>query len=120
MKKARRRAKIMLVVLDVILLLVLAVFTMGGIRRGPWPEVVTLGGVLLGALLADEWGDVWAGDLGGAFGFIGTGARLITRNVLFLVPLIGIGYGGAILLPKIVRIDYRARLGGAVLALFNG
>ena len=45
--------------LDAGFIIILIVFALAGLRRGPWPEVVALGGILLGALLADEWGDVW-------------------------------------------------------------
>ncbi|HEX6607122.1 MAG TPA: CvpA family protein [Chloroflexia bacterium] len=111
----------MMLVLDGVLVAVLVVFALVGARRGPWPEVVALGGLLLGALLADEWGEAWGNDLGSALGFLGpVGARMIVRSVLFLVPLIAVGYGGALLLPRLGKPSVRARLIAALLALFNG
>jgi Colicin V production protein/zinc-ribbon domain len=111
----------MMLVLDGVLVAVLVVFALVGARRGPWPEVVALGGLLLGALLADEWGEAWGNDLGSMLGFLGpVGARMIVRSVLFLVPLIAVGYGGALLLPRLGKPGVRARLIAALLALFNG
>jgi hypothetical protein len=111
----------MILVLDGVLAVVLLLFVLVGARRGPWPEVVALGGLLLGALLADEWGEAWGNDLGSALGFLGpVGARMIVRSVLFLVPLIAVGYGGALLLPRLGKPSVRARLIAALLALFNG
>ncbi|MGI8586909.1 MAG: zinc ribbon domain-containing protein [Chloroflexia bacterium] len=111
----------MLTVLDGGLLVALVLFAFAGVRRGAWPEVVTLGGLLLGALLADEWGEPWGGDLAGMAGFLGpSGARMVVRGLLFLVPLLVVGYGGALLLPKGNRPGRAARLGGGLLGLFNG
>ncbi|HMA36844.1 MAG TPA: zinc ribbon domain-containing protein [Chloroflexia bacterium] len=111
----------MTLVLDGILIVVLVLFALAGLRRGPWPEVVTLGGLLLGALLADEWGDTWGGDLGNLLGVVGpAGGKMVIRALLFLVPLLLIGYGGALLLPASGRLGFRARLAGAGLGLFNG
>jgi hypothetical protein len=111
----------MMLVLDGVLVAVLVVFALVGARRGPWPEVVALGGLLLGALLADEWGEAWGNDLGSALAFLDpVAARMIVRSVLFLVPLIAVGYGGALLLPRLGKPGVRARLIAALLALFNG
>ncbi len=111
----------MLLALDVILAVGLVIFALVGARRGPWPEVVTLAGLLLGSLLVDEWGDPWGTDLSSLFSFLGTGGgRLIVRGLLFLIPLLAIGYGGALLLPPHGRWSGRVRLAAAGLALFNG
>jgi hypothetical protein len=111
----------MILVLDGVLAVVLVLFALVGARRGPWPEVVALGGLLLGALLADEWGEAWGNDLGSALAFLDpVAARMIVRSVLFLVPLIAVGYGGALLLPRLGKPSVRARLIAALLALFNG
>jgi len=107
--------------LDAGFIVILIVFALAGLRRGPWPEVVALGGILLGALLADEWGDVWGRDLAASVGALGAqGAQMVARGALFLLPLILVGYGGAVLLPRLGRLSPRARLVGAGLGLFNG
>jgi uncharacterized membrane protein required for colicin V production len=108
-------------ILDVGFIVILIVFALAGLRRGPWPEVVALGGILLGALLADEWGDVWGRDLAASVGVLGAqGAQMVARAALFLLPLIVVGYGGAVLLPRLGRLSPRGRLAGAGLGLFNG
>ncbi|HUS17669.1 MAG TPA: zinc ribbon domain-containing protein [Chloroflexia bacterium] len=111
----------MVLVLDGIMAVLLVLFAVAGVRRGLWPEVVTLAGWLLGALLADEWGDAWGSDLAGALGVLGLPtARIIVRTLLFLVPLLVIGYGGALLLPRGSRLDARGRTIGGLLGLLNG
>ncbi len=108
-------------VLDSILLVALVLFGVGGILRGPRPEVVTLVGLLLGTLLADEWGAAWGVDLAGAVGVLNAPtAGIIVRGLLFLLPLLALGYGGAMLLPKEGVLGFRSRIGGLALGLFNG
>src|SRR5437762_1613111 len=51
----------MILVLDVVLLVVLGLFVAGGVRRGPWAEVVTLGGLLTDPVTRFflEWAGWW-------------------------------------------------------------
>ncbi len=108
-------------VLDAVLLVALVLFAVGGVLRGPRPEVVTLAGLTLGTLLADEWGTAWGGDLAAAVGVLSpTVAGIIVRGLLFGLPLIVLGYGGALLLPKTGPLGFRNRIGGLALGLFNG
>ena len=51
---------------------------------------------------------------------LGARARRLCAAALFLLPLIVVGYGGAVLLPRLGRLSPRARLTGAGLGLFNG
>ena len=108
-------------VLDAVLLVALVLFAVGGMLRGPRPEVVTLVGLTLGTLLADEWGAAWSRDLAAAVGVLSpSAAGILVRGLLFAVPLIGLGYGGALLLPKSGPLGFRSRIGGLALGLFNG
>lgn len=109
------------VVLDAVLLVALVLFAVGGVLRGPRPEVVTLVGLTLGTLLADEWGAAWGRDLAATVGVLSpTVAGIIVRGLLFGLPLIVLGYGGALLLPKRGPLGFRSRLAGLALGLFNG
>jgi hypothetical protein len=111
----------MMLFLDAIVLAALILFGVAGLWRGPRAEAVTLAGLTLGALLADEWGDAWGGDLAAAIGPLGPGgARLVVRMLLFLVPLIGLGYLGALALPKAAPLGFRTRVAGVALGVFNG
>src|SRR5687768_682282 len=87
-------------IIDIVLVVLLLLFAVGGFSRGVWPEVVTMAGVLLGGLLTEQWGELWGTDLSETVGFLTPDTvRFIVLLLLFLVPLLAIGYAGAALLP---------------------
>jgi hypothetical protein len=108
-------------VLDAILVIVSLALLVGGLRRGPLAEGLTLGAILLGALLMAEWGNVWGTDLGEQIALGSAGLdRFVVWLALLLVPTLVIGYGGALLLPALQPMRIWQRLLGGLLGLANG
>ena len=89
-------------VLDAVLIIVGLVFLIGGVRRGPLAEGLALASIVLGALLMVEWGDVWGTDLAETVPLGPAGVtRFIVWLVLLLAPVVIIGWGGSLLLPRL-------------------
>ena len=104
------------------LAIVLALLALiGGARRGLLPELLALGSILLGALLAGEWGGLWGTDLAETVSLGGSGvSRFLVWLALLLVPVALIGYLAGWLLPAVRPARWWYRAGGALLGLVNG
>jgi hypothetical protein len=108
-------------VLDAVLIIVGLLFLVGGVRRGPLAEGLTLAAIVLGALLMAEWGDVWGTDLAETVPLGPAGVtRFIVWLVLLLAPVVIIGWGGSVLLPRLQPMRIWQRVVGALLGLVNG
>jgi len=106
-------------VLDVLLILLIALFTPIGYWRGPVKELLVTLGVLFGILLADFWARPWGRDLSDLTDLTdGSGAFIVAMSFLVAATFI-IGYGlGAALGPAYHSTE--ARLLGAFIAALNG
>jgi hypothetical protein len=108
-------------VLDAILIIVALAFLIGGVGRGPLAELLTLGAILLGALLMAEWGALWGTDVAELFNLGDVSLTRFVVGVLLLVaPVAIIGYGGAWLLPRLQPMRWWHRMLGGLLGLANG
>jgi hypothetical protein len=101
-----------------LVLIVLAVFGyLRDLRRG----MLALLGTLGGAILVDFWGAPWGASLAARFSTDIQRATLWVSCMLFLWCALGVGYGGAVLLPTLAGDRaIRQRLMGALLGLVNG
>ncbi len=106
-------------VLDVLLILLIALFTPIGYWRGPVKELFVTLGVLYGILLADFWARPWGRDLSEFSDLTaGSGAFIVAMSFLVASTFI-LGYGiGAALGPAYHSTE--ARLLGASIAALNG
>jgi uncharacterized membrane protein required for colicin V production len=106
-------------VLDILLILLIALFTPIGFWRGPVKELLVSLGVLFGILLADYWARPWGRDLSDVSDLTdGSGAFIVAMTFLVASTFI-LGYGaGAALGPSIHSTQ--ARLIGAAVAALNG
>ncbi len=108
-------------VLDAVLIIVGLIFLVVGVRRGPLAEGLTLGAIVLGALLMAEWGDVWGIDLAETIPLGSAGVtRFFVWLALLIAPLLIIGYGGSVLLPRLQPLRAWHRALGGLLGLANG
>lgn len=106
-------------VLDVLLILLIALFTPIGYWRGPVKELFVTLGVLFGILLADFWARPWGRDLSDFSDLTdGSGAFIVAMSFLVASTFI-LGYGiGAALGPAYHSTG--ARILGALIAALNG
>lgn len=106
-------------VLDVLLILLIALFTPIGFWRGPVKELFVTLGVIFGILLADFWARPWGRDLSDLSDLTdGSGAFIIAMSFLVASTFI-LGYGiGAALGPAYHSTE--ARILGACIAALNG
>ncbi|HEX5165847.1 MAG TPA: CvpA family protein [Thermomicrobiales bacterium] len=106
-------------VLDVLLVLLIALFTPIGFWRGPVKELFVTLGIIFGILLADFWARPWGRDLSDLSDLTaGSGAFIVAMCFLVASTFI-LGYGiGAALGPAYHSTE--ARLLGAVIAALNG
>ncbi len=104
-------------VLDFLLLIIFLMMVPIGFYRGGLREMCVSGGLLLGILMAQSWGERWAGLFERLFGMGEGGAAFLMSVVITFGITALIGYGGS------AAFTYRAgpggRLYGAYLALFN-
>ncbi len=106
-------------VLDVLLLVLLALFVPIGFWRGASREVFVTLGILLGFALGEFWAQPWGLDLAERTG-LGEGAASFLAAVLVLVActfLIGYGSSAVVLVPQ---PGLAGRLLGALVAFANG
>lgn len=101
-----------------LVLIVLAVFGyLRDLRRG----LLALLGTMGGALLVDFWAAPWGASLATRFSADLQRATLWVSCLLFLWCALGVGFGGAALLPRSTGDrTLRQRLAGALLGLVNG
>ncbi|GBD15165.1 hypothetical protein HRbin26_00051 [bacterium HR26] len=105
--------------LDVLLLILLALFVPIGFWRGAQREVLVTLGVLLGVVLGEFWAGPWGQDLAARSGLSENGGVFLVA-MLFLVGstfLVGYGLGAALILPA---PGLTGRLAGALVAAGNG
>ncbi|HEX7069784.1 MAG TPA: CvpA family protein [Rhodothermales bacterium] len=107
------------VLLDILLLLLIALFVPIGFWRGVQREVLVTLGILFGAALADAWALPWGRDLATLTRLRESGGAFMVA-VLFLIGstfLLGYGAGAALPVPRPGLIS---RLFGALVAGGNG
>lgn len=106
-------------VLDLLLLLLIALFAPIGYWRGPVKELLVTFGVLLGILLADFWARPWGRDLADLTAIGESGGAFVVAMAFMVSVTFILGYGvGAAIAPT--DFSPQARAIGAVVALFNG
>lgn len=106
-------------VLDLLLLLLIALFAPIGYWRGPVKELLVTFGVLFGILLADFWARPWGRDLADVTGIGESGGAFVVAMGFMVSVTFILGYGiGAAIAPT--NFSPQARAIGAVIALFNG
>lgn len=106
-------------VLDLLLVLLIALFAPIGYWRGPVKELLVTFGVLFGILLADFWARPWGRDLADLTAVGETGGAFVVAMAFMVSVTFILGYGlGAAIAPA----DFQpaARAIGALVALFNG
>ena len=107
------------ILLDILLLILIALFVPIGFWRGAHREVLVTFGILFGAALADAWARPWGHDLAGMTSLRDTGGAFMV-SVLFLIGstfLLGYGAGAALPVP---RPGLWSRFFGALIAGGNG
>lgn len=106
-------------VLDLLLILLIALFAPIGYWRGPVKELLVTFGVLFGILLADFWARPWGRDLADISAIGSNGGAFVVAMAFMVTVTFVLGYGsGAALAPA--RFGSIARSIGAAIALFNG
>ena len=104
-------------VLDFLLLIIFVMMVPIGFYRGGLREMCVSGGLLLGILMSQSWGERWAGLFERLFGMSEGGAAFLMSVVITFGITALIGYGGS------AAFSYKpgpgGRLYGAYLALFN-
>lgn len=107
------------ILLDILLLILIALFVPIGFWRGTHREIMVSLGILLGAVLAEWWARPWGTDLASYTSLRDTGGAFMVA-VLFLIGstfLLGYGAGAALPVPPPGIIS---RAFGAVVAAVNG
>ncbi len=105
--------------LDVLLLILIALFIPIGFWRGTHRELYVTLGIFFGAALAESWAQPWGSDLASLTRLRESGGIFMVA-VLFLVAstfLLGYGAGAALTVP---RPGWVSRAFGAIIAGFNG
>ena len=104
--------------LDILLGLVILLFVPFGIRRGVAKEAIVSAGILLGANLAERFGQSWGAELATRFNLDQNVATFATSTGLLVACTILLGYGGGAALGR-SRPSTVSRLAGGLLAAFN-
>jgi uncharacterized membrane protein required for colicin V production len=106
-------------VLDILLALLILLFTPIGFWRGPIKELYVTLGVLFGILLADFWARPWGRDLSDISELTDDSGAFIVAMIFLVSSTFILGYGlGATLVPA--WHETQTRVLGAVVAAFNG
>lgn len=106
-------------VLDLLLILLIALFAPIGYWRGPVKELLVTFGVLFGILLADFWARPWGRDLADITAIGSSGGAFVVAMAFMVTVTFILGYGaGAAIAPT--DFSPMARAVGAGIALFNG
>ncbi len=105
--------------LDVLLGLIVLLFVPFGIRRGVAKESMVSAGILLGATLAERFGDQWGQALSRRFSLDSSTSTFAASTILLLAGAFLLGYGGGAALGA-TRPGMLSRLTGGLLAAFNG
>lgn len=107
------------ILLDILLLILVALFVPIGFWRGVHREILVSLGILLGAALAEWWARPWGTDLANLTSLRNTGGAFMVA-VLFLIGstfLLGYGAGAALPVPPPGIVS---RVFGALVAAGNG
>jgi len=107
------------ILLDILLLILVALFVPIGFWRGAQREVLVTLGIFFGAALSDAWARPWGHDLAGLTSLRESGGAFMV-SVLFLVGstfLLGYGTGAALPVP---RPGLWSRFFGGLIAGGNG
>lgn len=107
------------ILLDILLLILVALFVPIGFWRGVHREILVSLGILLGAALAEWWARPWGTDLANLTSLRDTGGAFMVA-VLFLIGstfLLGYGAGAALPVPPPGIVS---RIFGALVAAGNG
>jgi uncharacterized membrane protein required for colicin V production len=106
-------------VLDLLLILLIALFAPIGYWRGPVKELLVTFGVLFGILLADFWARPWGRDLADITAIGSSGGAFVVAMAFLVTVTFVLGYGaGAAIAPT--NFSRPARMIGGGIALFNG
>ncbi|MBW3633796.1 MAG: CvpA family protein [Chloroflexi bacterium] len=104
--------------LDILLGLVILLFVPFGIRRGVAKEAIVSAGILLGANLAERFGQTWGAELAAVFNLDQNVAIFAASTGLLVACTFLLGYGGGAALGR-SRPSTVSRLAGGLLAAFN-
>ena len=104
--------------LDILLGLVILLFVPFGIRRGVAKEAIVSAGILLGANLAERFGQTWGAELATNFNLDQNVATFTASTGLLVACTFLLGYGGGAALGR-SRPSTVSRLAGGLLAAFN-
>ena len=104
--------------LDILLGLVILLFVPFGIRRGVAKEAMVSAGILLGATLAERFGQPWGAELASRFTLEQGAATFAASAALLFAGTFLLGYGGGAALGR-SRPGTASRLAGGLLAAFN-
>ncbi len=104
--------------LDILLGLVILLFVPFGIRRGVAKEAIVSAGILLGANLAERFGQPWGAELATRFNLDQNVSTFAASTGLLVACTFLLGYGGGAALGR-SRPSTVSRLAGGLLAAFN-
>jgi uncharacterized membrane protein required for colicin V production len=105
-------------IFDLLLVVFVLLFALIGFWRGVVKEGLAAGGILFGALLADNWSARFGTIGSNVLNITGDFSRFLTIEVLLLAFTLVVGYGsGSILVPPVRGLG--ARFGGAVIGATN-
>lgn len=107
------------VLLDILLLILIALFVPIGFWRGAQREVLVTLGILLGAALADAWASSWGAALADLTRLRESGGAFMVAVLWLIGSTFLLGYGAGAALP-VPRPSMFSRLFGALIAGANG
>lgn len=106
-------------ILDFLFIVFVLLFSLIGFWRGVVKEGMAAGGILFGALLADNWSTRLGATGSNLLNITQNAGRFIAIELLLVAFALVVGYGGGSLLAPPARGIGR-RLGGALLGAING
>jgi uncharacterized membrane protein required for colicin V production len=109
----------MVLPLDLLIAVILLLFLAIGSWRGLLREAIATVGILLAAMLANQWALPWGAALTTGTGLTRPLASFLVAILLFLGVVFVIGYGSALLLPTRPPTRWQ-RLVGGLIGLVNG
>jgi uncharacterized membrane protein required for colicin V production len=107
------------VILDLLFIIFVLLFSLIGFWRGVVKEGMAAGGILFGALLADNWSTRVGATGSNLLNITQNAGRFLAIETLIVAFALVVGYGGGSLMAPPARGIGR-RLGGAVLGAING
>src|SRR5436305_1064551 len=106
-------------ILDILLIVLILLFTPIGYWRGPVKELYVSLGILFGILLADFWARPWGHDLSSSTSLTAGSGAFIVAMIFLIASTFVLGYGlGATLAPA--WFSQQSRVLGAAIAALNG